>query len=66
MFNVNFLKRLAEQGVVAFVVGFGGVALAGAGSLTAAALSGALAAGLRAVYAVVVRNVGEADQPHVL
>lgn len=66
MFNLTFVKRLAEEGVVAFLVAFGGVALAGDGALTAAALTGAAAAGLRAVYGVFVKNVGEdTDKPSV-
>lgn len=61
----KFALRSLEQGAVAFVVAFGGVALAGGGSLAKGALAGAVAAGLRAVYGVFVKNFGEADAPSV-
>ena len=57
MFNKVFLKRLGESALVAFVVGFGAVATAGSGSLSANVLGGAVAAGVRAVYGVIVKNV---------
>jgi hypothetical protein len=62
----SFLKRFAEQAVVAFAVGFGGVFLAGGGDLQMSAASGALAAGMRAVYALFVKNVGDKDQPSAM
>ncbi|KPI09946.1 hypothetical protein OV450_3437 [Actinobacteria bacterium OV450] len=64
MFSVSFLRRTAEEGAAAFLVAFGGVALAGDGALSRAALAGAVAAGLRAVYGVFVKNVGaDAERP---
>lgn len=61
----NFIVKSAEQALVAAVVAFGGVALAGGGSLHKGALAGAVAAGLRAVYGVFVKNFGAVDEPSV-
>lgn len=61
----NFIVKSAEQAAVAAVVAFGGVALAGSGNLTHAALSGAVAAALRAVYGVFVKNFGSVGDPSV-
>lgn len=63
--SAAFLLRLAEQALVSFLVAFGGVALAGDGSLTRGVLGGAVAAGLRAVYGLFVKNVGAEDSPSV-
>lgn len=62
----KFLLRSVEQAAAAFVVAFGGVALAGDGALAKGVLAGALAAGLRAVYGVVVKLVGDKDSPSAL
>lgn len=61
----NFLVKSAEQALVAAVVAFGGVALAGGGSLSKGALAGAVAAALRAVYGVFVKNFGSVGDPSV-
>lgn len=53
-----FVVRLLEQAAVTFVLGFGAVYLAGDAPLTMSALGGALAAGLRAVYGLLVKEVG--------
>ncbi|MFT2016276.1 hypothetical protein ACMA1D_10600 [Streptomyces sp. 796.1] len=65
MFSVAFLKRLAEQALVAGLLAFGAVALGGDGPLTMAVLPAAAAAAGRAAYGVLVRNVGEPEAPSV-
>jgi hypothetical protein len=58
------VKRLLEEGVVSFLVAFGGVFTATDGGLTVAAATAGVAAGLRALYGVFVKNVGEdANKP---
>lgn len=64
MFNKAFLVRLGEQVLVAFLAGFGGV-LATTDSLSKAFFIGAVSAGARSAYGVLVRNVGEVDRPEV-
>lgn len=61
----KFLVRVAEQAAVSFLLTFGAVATATDGGLTRAALLGGLSAGLRAVYGVFARAVGDADQPNL-
>lgn len=62
---VGYLKRLAEQVLVAAGGAFG-AALVVDGSLSVAALSAAVVAGLRAGYGVLVKRFGEPDRPEVL
>ncbi|MER5252882.1 hypothetical protein [Streptomyces sp. NPDC002855] len=65
MFSFAFVKRMAEQMAVAFVVGFGGVMLAGDGEVQTSLAGAALAAGLRGVYGVLVKGLGDPEQPSV-
>lgn len=58
-----FLKREFEQCLVAFTVTFVPATLQG--SITRAAIVGAAAAGLRAAYGRVVKDVGAKDTPSV-
>lgn len=58
MFSLKFLKNLAEDAVVAFVVTAGGILAVTDGDLGRAALVGAATAGLRSVLGVLVKNVG--------
>jgi hypothetical protein len=60
-----FLVRIGEQALISFLLAFGGV-LTTSENVGKAALLGALAAGGRAVYGVLVRNVGAEDRPEVL
>lgn len=66
MFSSKYVLRVAEQAAAAFVVAFGGFALAGNGSLSSALIPGAVAAGLRALYGVVVKAVGDSESPSAL
>lgn len=63
MFSLVFLKRLAEESLHAFVGGFAAAALTG--DLGKAVLVGALVAGVRSVFGVLVRNFGSEDRPSV-
>lgn len=65
MFNRVFLVRLLEQMLIGFVLAFGAVATATDGGFTKAALLGALAAGVRAVYGVIAVSVNDPEQPQV-
>lgn len=61
---MDYLKKLAELVVVTFVAA-ALPALVAAGSLSKAAVAGAVSAGLAAVYGVVVKNKGAEDRPTV-
>lgn len=65
MFSVVYLKRMAEQMVVAGLTGFGAVMLAGDGALDTSLLGAALAAALRGAYGVFVKGAGDPEQPSV-
>lgn len=64
MLSKEFLKKTVKEAAVVFVVALGTVLLAGPG-LSAAAATAGLVAGVRAVVGVVIKNVGEADSPHL-
>lgn len=61
--NTTFLKRLFEEAVVAFLAGATAALAASGGSLDKAALVGALAAGGRAVFGILVKPLGDKDRP---
>lgn len=67
MFSKSFLVKVVKEAFVAFVVTSGGVFLVAPNNsgLTASVLAGAAVAGLRAVVGVLVKDVGEADAPHL-
>lgn len=65
MLNAMFLKRLAEQAVVSFLLAFGAVYTAADGGLSKSAAAAGLAAGLRALYGVFASTVGDSEQPSV-
>lgn len=61
-----FTRKLIERLLVAFLTGFGAVAIPAAGeNWSMSALGGAVAAGLRLVYALAVKEVGESGSPDV-
>lgn len=57
LFNEAFLVRTAEQLAVTFVATFVGALTVGSAGLTVSALAGAAAVGVRAVYAVLVKDL---------
>lgn len=62
---MKFTKRLAEQVVVVAVLAFGAVWTADAGGYTTAAAAAGLAAAGRAIYGLLVKNVGaDSDSPN--
>lgn len=62
----TYLLRLAEQAVVTFGSGFFAALAVANGSWTKAVLVGAVSAGVRAVYGMFSKPVGDGSQPSVL
>lgn len=60
---MEFVKRLGEEALYAFVGGFSAAALVG--DLDKAALAGAAVAGVRGVLGVLVKNFGSENRPSV-
>lgn len=61
--NTKFIRRLAEQCAVAFATTAAAVLAVPGTALDKATLIAAAAAGGRAAYGVIVRRVGDYDQP---
>lgn len=64
-FTLVFVRRLAEQAVVAFAVSAWAAFEATGGSYSRAAVAAGIATGLRAAYGLLVKNVGRAETPSV-
>lgn len=58
-----FLKRLGERVLVAFLGGAMAVMVENGFELDKAALGAAVAAGVHAVYGLLVKGVGDSDRP---
>lgn len=65
MFTKVFVIRTLEQMLIGFILAFGAVATATDGGFTKAAILGAVAAGVRAVYGVLAANVNDPQTPQV-
>lgn len=63
--TLPFLRRLAEQTVVAFAVSGWAAFEATGGSYSRAAIAAGIATGLRAAYGLILKNVGADETPSV-
>lgn len=61
-----YVRRLVERTGVAFVTGFCGSFVASGGSWSRAGVVAGVTGGLTAVYGLVIKPVGDSDQPGAL
>lgn len=61
--NMTYIKRLLTEIAVAFLAGASASLAASGGSLDKAALVGAIVAGGRAVFGLMVKPFGDKDRP---